>query len=203
MIAALRGGKAQFVPFRESALTMLMKDALAGNCRTCLVVTVAAEAEMAHESAAAAQFGLSCGRIRTNTTADVRDADAELRLLAGRLRAVDAELAAMRARGMAGFLCEGHPKPTQDAFVGNFRQLRLHEDRLRAEKAKGTKASGKQLEFCAGQILHFKNMLVRQLTTGIFKEAAPQFVARLSERRALQSEISRLSQVTFPDEDVE
>lgn len=43
----------------------------------------------------------------------------------------------MKKRGMHGYLNDAHPKPTQDAFVNNFKQLRIHEVALKDEKAKG------------------------------------------------------------------
>ena len=82
--------------------------------------------------------------------------------------------------------------------------MRDHETKLKDEKAKGTNANNtKQIEFHSDQILHFKNMLVRQLTTGIFKEAAPQFKSKIAERKGLQAELSRISQITFADCDLE
>lgn len=56
-------GNGSFVPYRDSALTMLMKESLAGNCRTSLIVTIAESAEMSHESVSSLRFGLSCGKI--------------------------------------------------------------------------------------------------------------------------------------------
>ena len=35
--------KASIPPYRESSLTMLLKESLTGNCRTCLIVTIADE----------------------------------------------------------------------------------------------------------------------------------------------------------------
>ena len=39
-----------FIPFRDSALTMLMKESLSGNCKTSLIVTVAEDSEMSKET---------------------------------------------------------------------------------------------------------------------------------------------------------
>ena len=40
-INQLSGAGSGFINFRDSALTMLMKESLAGNCRTALIVTIA------------------------------------------------------------------------------------------------------------------------------------------------------------------
>jgi hypothetical protein len=42
--------KASIPPYRESSLTMLLKESLTGNCRTCLIVTIADEQESISES---------------------------------------------------------------------------------------------------------------------------------------------------------
>jgi len=52
-----------FVPYRDSALTMLMKESLSGNCQTSLLVTVAEAVEWQHETISSLRFGLSCGKI--------------------------------------------------------------------------------------------------------------------------------------------
>lgn len=108
VITALRSSssnninKNAFVPFRESALTMLMKDSLSGNCRTCLIVTVADESEMTNESISSMQFGMSCGRISTTTSVNVRDLENDTRNLKDRLNSVDNEINLMKSRGMHG-----------------------------------------------------------------------------------------------------
>lgn len=56
-------GNVGFVPFRDSALTMLMKESLTGNCQTSLVVTVAEAQEMSNETVSSLRFGKSCGKI--------------------------------------------------------------------------------------------------------------------------------------------
>ena len=62
-------GKDAFIPFRESSLTMLLKNSLTGNCRTCLIVTIAEEPDMIPESASSLRFGVSCGRLKTKVSA--------------------------------------------------------------------------------------------------------------------------------------
>ena len=66
-INELRKGVSGFIPFRDSALTMLMKESLSGNCRTSLIVTIAESIDMVSETTSSLRFGLSCGKI-SNTT---------------------------------------------------------------------------------------------------------------------------------------
>jgi hypothetical protein len=51
-------GKGGHIPFRDSALTMLMKESLTGNCKTQLIVTVAENSEMSNETVSSLRFGL-------------------------------------------------------------------------------------------------------------------------------------------------
>jgi hypothetical protein len=64
-IKALSIKKEQFIPWRDSALTMLMKDSLSGNCITHLIVCVAEASEWAHETTSTLRFGLTCGQIKS------------------------------------------------------------------------------------------------------------------------------------------
>ena len=65
----------QVVPFRESALTMLMKGSLTGNCRTSLIVTAANDPDMIGESFSSLGFGISCGHLKTAGVSHVVNAD--------------------------------------------------------------------------------------------------------------------------------
>lgn len=47
------------------------------------------------------------------------------------------------------------------------------------------------------EIINYKGILARQLTTGIWKEPHPSFPAKLKERRALEAEISAITGQTF------
>jgi kinesin family protein 6/9 len=69
--------KEKVIPFRESALTTLMKNSLVGNCKTCLIVTVADHPDMIQESVSSMRFGMECGALKkkTVTQANVVDID--------------------------------------------------------------------------------------------------------------------------------
>jgi hypothetical protein len=56
-------GSGGFIPYRDSALTMLMKESLSGNCQTSLIATVAENPEMSNETVSSLRFGLNCGKI--------------------------------------------------------------------------------------------------------------------------------------------
>lgn len=66
--------KGSYMPFRDSALTMLLKESLTGNVRTALVVAIASSASMIHESMSSLKFGTTCGNIKTNVSKKVVNA---------------------------------------------------------------------------------------------------------------------------------
>lgn len=53
-------------PFRESSLTMLLKDSLTGNSKTMIFCTIADEPDMVGESISTLRFGMSCGHVKLN-----------------------------------------------------------------------------------------------------------------------------------------
>jgi hypothetical protein len=67
-LSALGQGGSGFVPFRDTALTKLMKESLSGDYRTSLIVTVSESIDMVSESKSSLRFGLSCGKIPNNAS---------------------------------------------------------------------------------------------------------------------------------------
>ena len=57
--------KGGYMPFRDSALTMLLKESLTGNVRTALVVAASSSPAMIHETMSSLKFGTSCGNVKT------------------------------------------------------------------------------------------------------------------------------------------
>ena len=63
------------MPFRDSALTMLLKESLTGNVRTALVVAASSSPEMIHETMSSLKFGTTCGNVKTSVSRKVVNAD--------------------------------------------------------------------------------------------------------------------------------
>lgn len=55
-------------PYRESSLTMLLKDSLSGNSKTCIFCTIADEPDMVSESTSTLRFGMTCGHVKLSIT---------------------------------------------------------------------------------------------------------------------------------------
>ena len=58
--------KESFIPWRDSSLTMLLKESLSGNVRTALVGTISGRDDMMSESHSSLKFGLSCGNLKNS-----------------------------------------------------------------------------------------------------------------------------------------
>ena len=61
-------GNKGYMPFRDSALTMLLKESFTGNTRTALVVAVSSSPSMIHETMSSLKFGTSCGNVKTSVS---------------------------------------------------------------------------------------------------------------------------------------
>lgn len=64
ILAIKENKKGGIPPYRESSLTMLLKDSLSGNCKTCMICTIADEPTMVQESLSTLRFGINCGHIK-------------------------------------------------------------------------------------------------------------------------------------------
>lgn len=52
-----------YVPFRNSMMTMVLRDSLGGNCKTKMIATVTAESEDLYESLSTCRFARSVSLI--------------------------------------------------------------------------------------------------------------------------------------------
>jgi len=166
---------------------MLLKESLTGNCRTCLIVTIADEQESISESQSTLRFGMTAGHINTRvTTQAVMNVDHESTRVKGLLDQVYHELDRMEAKGMHGVFNEGHDNCTREQFKSNFRGLREQE-------ALASRAAPGQKKFHESQIHNYKGMLIRQLMTGIFQEPKGSYLEKLKEKDQLEAEYHRIT----------
>ena len=94
---------------------------------------------------------------------------------------------------MGGVLDLGTPKPTRDGFIRNFKSLRSHEKALNDMKQANSK-NITQMEFHLAQINKDRGILLRQLTTDIWKEPNPKYVAKCQEKMDLEGRLYRITQ---------
>lgn len=98
-ILALKDKKT-VAPFRESSLTMLLKDSISGNSKTCIFCTIADEPDMVGESVSTLRFGMNCGHVKLKATAQKStNLEGETVRLEKILLALNKDLQSMRAQG--------------------------------------------------------------------------------------------------------
>lgn len=72
------------VPYRNSMMTMFLRDSIGGNCRTIMLATIAVETQNMNESVSTAQFAMSVGQIENKASINE---DVDPKLLIKRLKA--------------------------------------------------------------------------------------------------------------------
>ena len=100
---------------------------------------------------------------------------------------------------MHGTLDESHPKPTRDQFVDNFIKLKEQEKALM--EVRRDKGRNDQKAHHESQIVNLKSILIRQLTTGIFREPKPQYLKKLTDKRVIENELARTTGSAIRDPD--
>jgi len=130
-ILAIKSKNGGHPPYRETSLTMLLKDSLSGNCKTCMICTIADEPSMVAESVSSLRFGLNCGHVKLKATqqqsTNIQD---QVGHLEKSLYDIENELNSMRQKGMHGYFDESQPKPTRDQFVDNYKKLESAQAQL-------------------------------------------------------------------------
>ena len=107
--AASRGASAVHVPYRNSALTALLREALGSACWPVLVACVSPELHFSDETASTCRFAARCALVDAVTTPDddassgaaSREGGVGSQMLRARVRELEAELETLRARASA------------------------------------------------------------------------------------------------------
>lgn len=86
VIKALTDGKGH-VPFRDSKLTLLLKDALGGNSKTTLICTASKQLRHLEEAVQTLQFAERAKRIKNKAAANVLRSPEEMAKLIEKLKA--------------------------------------------------------------------------------------------------------------------
>ncbi|CAJ1442772.1 unnamed protein product, partial [Effrenium voratum] len=135
VIAAL-AKSSPFVPFRDSVLTMMLKDSLAGNCRTAVVVTVSEDPQHQEETISSLGFARLCQSVKTEVTQlKARDAGDVVKVRQ-QLQQLEQQLAELEAKGGAG----GAPRTEPEPEPGG--ESQLPEDHPRGLRGEPEEADG-------------------------------------------------------------
>lgn len=145
VVKELTGRKpAPFVSYRDSVLTMLLRDSFAGPSCTGFVICVASEKEHADETLCSLRFGEQLSGVQTSSVAaQAVDVGAQRAQLASELEAARARLAAFAAAGQAGGISADAPPTEQASLRGNMATLARREVEVRVLKAQLAEAKAK------------------------------------------------------------
>ena len=99
------------VPFRESAITMLLKDSLSSaKSKASLVVNIAEDPEMIKESVSSLRFGITCGgEMKCKAEAAATYDAGDVKEIQDQQKSIQKQLSEMEAYGMSGTLNPAFP----------------------------------------------------------------------------------------------
>jgi len=192
------------VPYRDSTLTMLMKNSLGGNARTAMVVTVTQDPRHGDESKSSLRFGERCADVRTRVTQTSVDVDAEVRALRGALDAAQAKVTLLASQGQAGGINTAEAKCIQESFWVEKAKL----DRSKAVQAAckdemtELRAAGKQgckrfavlttrLANAAHEQWVQDGVVTRMIYSGLWRPPSRAYAAAQADVSQLQQRIKR------------
>lgn len=114
--------KNKHIPFKDSALTMLMKDFLYGNCATNLIVQISEDSNMINETISTLRFGSNCCYLKNNIAQNIVSNEDEVLNIKNEIFEYKNKLNNMKENGLAGgFNCDSTLK---DTFINNFSKLK-------------------------------------------------------------------------------
>lgn len=195
------------MPFRDSVLTMLLKDSLVGCARASVVVTVSQDATSEKETAASLRFAARCAEVRGVVRArsepeDPRKLEATLRV---QLNAVYTAMREMAAQGMAG----GEDASASLASRQLFRSSKARLDAASAEAliarqnlvelaasghgAASRSAAQQRQQRAEEQIRIQKGVLARMAHSGLWRGARPVYLTKQAEAIALRRRLQQLT----------
>ena len=193
------------MPYRDAALTMLLRDSFGGKSCTSVVINVAGEAQHAEETICSLRFGQRMSVVR-NTPTVVVDSAADTSRTAGRaqqsLALCQRQLAQMQADGQGGGFARGAATHEKKMLVENMRNLKEQEQAVKrcvaeiAEaRASGASTSllGARMQTAQAQAEVLLSIVQRQQSIkGLWQQPTPAFARKAGEVKELESQVMML-----------
>lgn len=119
------------VPYRDAALTMLLKDSFGGKSCTSVVINVAGELDHAEESICSLKFGERMSVVRNSPTIviDSQNKSDQVHIM---LNIATQELENMKLDGLSGGFVEGCIRSEKLSLMENMRKLEQFQNEVRA-----------------------------------------------------------------------
>lgn len=166
-----RGNK--HIPYRDAALTMLLRDSFGGKSCTSVVINVAAEPDHAEESICSLRFGERMSVVK-NAPTMVADCDTDnADQIKAMLKIATDDLEQMRLNGLGGGFVEGCINSEQTSLTENLRKLEQMQNDVRSclnqiVEARSVGASvahlQQKLRICKPQAENLQAIVERQQT---------------------------------------
>ena len=195
--------KENHVPYRESLLTVLLKDSLAGRSVMGVIICVASETEHLEESRSSLRYGARMARVESAPVAALeRDSGEERASLEQSLDGVQAELRILAERGHGGRFGGGGAPSERKSFETNVARLgkaeakvaRLKQNLLEAN-ARGAGCGdpdkvGRALKEAQFEASNMRDIVLRQKSIKNFWiEPTPGFVKKEAELREIEAKL--------------
>mmetsp|Transcript_66735 Transcript_66735/g.158293 ORF Transcript_66735/g.158293 Transcript_66735/m.158293 type:complete len:578 (+) Transcript_66735:86-1819(+) len=185
-------------PYRDSTLTMLLRDSLEGQAAMSVVVCVSAESQHADETVSSLRYGSRLATVHNApTVVALKDAAQEAAKNAHAFAAVRAELADMEQRGFAGHFAAGGVPSERKSLLDNFAKLEAAQREVQRLKCrlletKGRKEDSSHLQEALAaktfEMHNFEGIVMRQKSIrGLWIEEKPSFAAKKAELRELEA----------------
>jgi len=189
--ALASGNPSAFVPYRDSVLTMLLKQSLGGSCYTSVIITGTEDAAMHSETMSSIQFGMRCSRVSNKEQAAITQMkresgmeEAKSELLA-ELRIIDEEIQSLVETGRSGGLNLDFPNSLRQSFSENMRKYHHHKSALATCKQQvkaGQTGLEKARQYEESQVKNLQGILLRSMTTGVYTDPCSRYI-KIVQRR--------------------
>ena len=158
--------QAAFINYRDAPLTMLLKDALGGHCKSSIIVTVEGQQCMQAETRNTLRFGQNCARAghrnrmkRPETSHSLRrrrrqpnnnldrtlNSSNEIAILCSTFKSLTLELKEMEKSNLHGHINPDFPPSTAKTFLTNKKRFKVHLSRLAKCQQRLADWNGKQV----------------------------------------------------------
>lgn len=136
-IKALTSGGSEHVPYRESKLTLILKESLSGSAMTTLIVTGSMRKVHQEETIGTMQFAERAKQVKTSAKSNAKKSYEELERLVNKL----AEEVKLLKKGVVGGAISENPDPVESS---TFQSVEYEELKIRYETLE--ESSMKQIE---------------------------------------------------------
>ena len=212
-ITALAKGQ-PFVPYRDSVLTMLLKQSLGGRCITSVIITATEDAAMHHETMSSIQFGQRCSCVSNKKRKESKSLNKQelIEETKVELCQVDEDIRKMMNEGVDGGINTiDFAKCTQTSFQNNLDRYHIHSKNVRDIKQQLKALSGNKneqsfskesrelnhrLTYEESQVKNLKGIILRSMTTGIWTDPSPKYIHRVQRHNELRELLSSMNQDT-------